>query len=96
MVERLLERFKNDTESDNNNYAKRLLSLITHELPNWTSEKSQQNYDVIIKNFGADNEKEVLYELVSDSSRINPTHPDFCVNAIEKIYNNSNKKMKMK
>lgn len=96
LVERLLERFKNDSESDNNNYAKRFLSLITKELPEWTTEQAQKNYDVVIKNFGADNEKEVLYQLVSDNSRINPTHPQFCANAIEKIYHSASKKNKMK
>lgn len=81
LVVRLLDRFKNDTESDNNNYAKRMLSLIVHELPNWTSEQAQKKYNLIIKNFGADNEKEVLFDLIHEHSAIYQTHPQFCNNA---------------
>lgn len=93
LVGRLLERFKHDTESDNNNYSKRLLSLITVELPQWTTEKAQKAYDVVIKNFGADNEKEVIAEFLNQDSPIYKTHPDFCEQAVAKL---SAKKLRMK
>jgi guanylate kinase len=89
LVERLLERFKNDTESDNNNYAKRLLSLITKELPEWTTVEAQKKYDKIIKNFGANNEKEVVEQFLNEKSPLHITHPEFCQKALKQLHKKS-------
>lgn len=91
LVVRLLDRFKNDDNADSENYAGRFLSLITEELPNWITPEEQKKYDKVIKNFGPENEKEVLLELIGNKSPLYTTHSEFCDHAMNLIANQTKK-----
>lgn len=95
LVGRLLERYKNDVNADTENYANRTISVIVEEYPEWTNKEAMKQYQKIITNFSAENEKDVVSSFFTPDSRLAKTHPDFCNTALETLFPN-NKKLKMR
>lgn len=85
LTERLLNRFKNDANADVDNYSNRFISLLTKEIPEWTSDSEKKRYDIVIDKFTQENDVDVIKGLLDTNSRFYATHPEFCTSAYEQL-----------
>lgn len=67
LVQRFLERFKDDAKANAESYATRLLKMVTFERENWIEPamKGADPYEVVFPNFVSDNQVEVLRDLLN-------------------------------
>lgn len=66
LVQRFLERFKDDSKANAENYATRLLKMVTFERENWIDPalKGVDPYEVVYPHFVALNQMEVVQDLL--------------------------------
>jgi len=74
LIERFLERLKNDTLADIKNYTKRLNNIITNEI-NWTHEAKEGviGYDFKVFEFNANNTQKVITDFYKYIQENNPS-----------------------
>ena len=71
VLERFLNRFKNDSLANTQNYTKRLINMITKEQNEWVKPalNSEDYYDIVFNDFGPNNEKHVINTVLTNISK---------------------------
>ena len=71
LLERFLNRFKNDSLANTQNYTKRLINMITKEQNEWVKPalNSEDYYDIVFNDFGPNNEKYVINTVLTNISK---------------------------
>lgn len=66
LVERFLERYKNDIKADNKTYARRIIDMLVEEPKKWIEPayNGKHKYDLVFKTFTPDNQNQVISDVL--------------------------------
>lgn len=69
LVERFLERFKEDSEATNGRYAKRLINMLTKERETWVEPAldGRAAYEAVFPSFNNDNQEQVVNKVMAEA-----------------------------